>query len=368
MRLEVTANTCIGISGTIRQAMQQIGPTQLGVVFIVDGERKLLGTATDGDIRRALLKGADLDSSIDRAMNQSPIVAPDTLSEPALATLMRANSIRQLPLVDVAGRVVAIEYLDATPVSYDGPITAVIMAGGEGQRLRPLTDSTPKPMLPVAGRPILEILVDSLKMSGFKRILISVGYLGDMIRKHFGDGSDLGVDIHYLTEHEPLGTAGALGLIPPDLRPTTPVVVVNGDLLTSLRLAAFRDFHIAADYDLTLCCRPYEVSVPFGYPIVEGDLVTGFREKPKFHYLVNSGIYCLSPSILEGVPAGKPYNMTDLIEQHCRANSETRVGVFPLREPFHEIGRMETYKEGEAFYWAHVAPALGIPPKEGGPK
>jgi Nucleoside-diphosphate-sugar pyrophosphorylase involved in lipopolysaccharide biosynthesis/translation initiation factor 2B, gamma/epsilon subunits (eIF-2Bgamma/eIF-2Bepsilon) len=277
----------------------------------------------------------------------------------ALNQVKGGNSISQLPLVDGSGRRVAGEYVDsAYGASEEGPRAAVIMAGGEGQRLRPLTESTPKPMLPVAGRPILEILIDSLRVSGFTQLFLSVGYLKEVIQDHFGDGSRFGIAIDYLVESAPLGTGGALSLIPPEKRPTSPLVVVNGDLLTSLRFSSFREFHIAADYDLTLCCRPHEVQVPYGYPVVEGDLVTSFREKPVFHYMVNSGIYCLSPDLLDRVPKKKSYNMTDLIESLCGFES-CRVGVFPLREPFHEIGRIKTYEEADAFYTAHVAPGLG---------
>ncbi len=335
----------------------------MGVVLVVDTNGLLLGTATDGDIRRALLLGPDLDSPVKDAMNSNPIVAPETLPDSALLTLMRANTIRHLPLVDGEGPVVAMGYLEVAPVSGVDCWTAIVMAGGEGQRLRPLTETIPKPMLPVGGRPVLEILLDSLRVSGFGRVLISVGYLRSVIQDHFGDGSQYGLEVEYLVEEEPLGTAGALGLISQDRRPATPFLVVNGDLLTSLSFAAFRDFHIAADYDLTLCCRPYEIQVPYGYPVVEGDLVTSFREKPTFHYLVNSGIYCLSPELLDRVPQATAYNMNDLIDTLCEAKA-CRVGVFPLREPFHEIGQLEAYDDAEKFYSAHVSPGLGSRPNK----
>ena len=353
MRIDPKA-VSVSPASKIHDVMEQLNQSLVGISLVVDEDREthLLGTVTDGDIRRALLKGLTLDAPIREAMSRNPIVAPDGLPGSALLTLMKANSIRHLPIVDEAGRLIGLEYLDLTTANDKIEILcAVVMAGGEGQRLRPLTRDLPKPMLPIGNRPILEIILESLLRSGFHRILISIGYLGQAIQDHFGDGSSFGLEIRYLIEPEPLGTAGALGLIPEDLRPASPFLVINGDLLTRLNFAAFRDFHLAANYEFTLCCRPYEVTIPFGYPVLDGDLVADFREKPTFHHLVNSGIYCLSPDLLDEVPANTHFNMTELIHALCRARR--RVGVFPLREPFHEIGRLESYRDAEAFYLEH---------------
>lgn len=338
---------CVSPTTPIREVMSLFNLERRGIALAVDCKRRLLGTATDGDIRRALLKGLTLDSPIKEAMKENPIVAPNILSDSAVLKLMSVNSIRHIPIVNNVGCVVALEFLDAI-ADEDEVLTAVVMAGGQGQRLRPLTEKVPKPMLPVGKRPVLEILLKSLWMAGFRRILISVGYLKEAIQEHFGNGASCGLDIQYVVEKKPLGTAGALGLIPEALKPNTPFLVINGDVLTSLNFAAFRDFHMAADYELTLCCRPYEVDIPFGYPVLDGDLVTDFREKPKFNFLVNSGIYCLSPDLLCEVPPNTFLNITNLIDRLCKA--KRRLGVFPLREPFHEIGRVESYRTAEAFY------------------
>jgi NDP-sugar pyrophosphorylase family protein len=169
-----------------------------------------------------------------------------------------------------------------------------------------------------------------------------------MIEDHFGDGSDFGIRIDYIREPKPLGTAGSLGIIPDEMIPDGPFLVVNGDLLTTLNYRAFRDFHIAANYDFTLCGRPYEVQIPFGYPIINGDVITEFREKPKFVHLVNSGIYCLAPELIDYVPKNEYFDMPDLIRKVIEKGK--RAGVFPLREKFHEIGRHESYKAAEEFY------------------
>ncbi|MEE2754758.1 MAG: nucleotidyltransferase family protein [Candidatus Latescibacterota bacterium] len=335
---------------SIREVMEGLNQSQKGLALVLSEDSRLLGTVTDGDIRRALLAGLDLDSPVQDSMQTEPTVAPDGLDEAALLNLMRANGVRHLPIVNGAGRVVALQYLDLTESS-PGTVSAVVMAGGEGLRLRPLTEDVPKPMLPVGDRPILQILIDCLKLAGVTRVFLSVGYLKEQIQEYFGDGEALGLDVHYLVESKPCGTAGALSLIPKELRPESPFLVINGDLITRLNFGAFRDFHIAAGYDFTLCCRPYEVKIPFGYPVIDEDRVVEFKEKPTFHYLVNSGIYCLSESLFDMLPARATYNMTDLIQEAC--SGDRRVGVFPLREPFHEIGREESYRDAEAFFAQH---------------
>ena len=351
---------CVSPECQIIKVMERLNQSRMGISLVIDDERHLLGVVMDGDIRRALLKGLGLETPIREAMKHDPIVSPDGLSPTAMTTLMRANAVRHLPIVDEDGCLIALEYLDL--IAIDGQketMIAVIMAGGKGQRLRPLTNKLPKPMLPVGNRPILEIIVESLQKAHCERIFISVGYLGQSIQDHFGDGTAFGLEIHYLVEPEPLGTAGSLSLIPDGVKPTSPFLVINGDLLTRLNLKAFLDFHVAADYELTLCCRPYEVTIPFGYPVFDGDLVGDFREKPTFHHMVNSGIYCMSPEVLSEIPNQTHFNMTDLIHRLCK--SKRRVGVFPLREPFHEIGRVASYREAEDFYREHFETGMEKP-------
>jgi NDP-sugar pyrophosphorylase family protein len=255
-----------------------------------------------------------------------------------------------MPVVDEGGKVVYVLCLNEFNDDTD-ELVAVVMAGGEGQRLKPLTDKIPKPMLKVGDKPILQIILESLRNSGFKRIVLNIRYLGHIIEDYFQDGSAFNLDIKYIHEPKPLGTAGGLGLIPEELRPNSPFLIINGDLLTTLNFEAFREFHIAAKYDFTLCGRPYEVQVPFGYPVINGDLVTEFREKPSFIHLVNSGIYCVAPDLIDEVPSREYFDMPDLIRKAIER--KRRVGVFPLREKFHEIGRQESYEDAEEFYQNH---------------
>lgn len=230
-----------------------------------------------------------------------------------------------------------------------GEMTAVIMAGGEGLRCRPLTLTTPKPMLPVGGKPLLEILVRQLVKAGVERLWLNVRYLREQIEDYFQNGRAFGAEIRYLREPEPYGTVGGLSLIPVAERPATPFLVVNGDVLTPIDFAAFRDFHIAEGFALTLVGREYQVTLPYGYPMRAGKLVADFWEKPTFSYTVNSGIYCLNPEVIERV-AG-PGDMPALIRHTCYTSW---VGVYLLTVPFHEIGTPESYTAAERFYTEHM--------------
>jgi dTDP-glucose pyrophosphorylase len=352
VRIELQ-NVLVAPELSIKEVMACIDRSSAGIALVVDADRRLVGTVTDGDIRRGLLRGLALDAPVEQVVNRNPLVVPETFAAEAVIGLMQANDVRHMPLVDESRCVTGLEVL-ALPIpdAQESP-TAVLMAGGEGVRLRPMTENMPKSMLKVGGRPLLEIILETLRAAGFHRVFINIRYLGHIIESHFEDGSKWNVSIHYLREPKRLGTAGGLALIPKHMRPGTPFVVINADILTRLNFAVLRDFHIAANYDLTLCGWPYEVRIPFGYPVVNGDLVTDFKEKPTITHLVNSGIYCLNPELLDEVPVNEPYDMPDLIRRACARG--LRVGVFPLREAFHEIGRVESYAAAEKFYRQHFA-------------
>ncbi len=343
---------------TILDAMRQL--TELGetrsnnTLVVVAGGMRLIGTLTDGDVRRAFLTGRTPETAVDDVCKRTPVVAPDGLSVEDVRQLMRINQVSSIPIVDHDMKVVRVERADTLDGSCDVELVAVIMAGGEGLRLRPLTEDTPKPMLKVGGKPILQTILESLRKGGFTRIILNVRYLSHIIRDHFGDGSAFDVRIDYVDEPKPMGTAGSLGMIPEELRPKSPFMVVNGDLLCTVNFRAVHEFHVGAGYSFTLCGRPYEVRIPFGYPVISGDVVTDFREKPTFTHLVNSGIYCLSPELIAEVPVDEAFQMPDLIRRAIDLN--LRVGVFPLREEFHEIGRPESYAAAEEFYSRHFVP------------
>jgi len=355
MRIDISSVT-IDSSKNIREAMNLLNETDKDIVLVIDENDRLIGTITDGDIRRGLLRGLSMDTPIDRVIYRHPIVTSISMPKETIIELMKINGIRHLPIVDEQRRLVGLEYQAIDNSDYEGILTAVIMVGGGGKRLRPLTEDLPKPMLEVGGQPILEILIESLRNVGFKRIFLAVCYLCHIIEDYFNNGSDFGVDIRYIRESKPLGTAGGLGLIPDDLKPKSPFLVINGDLLTDLNFKAFLDFHIASHYDFTICGRPYKVQIPFGYPVVDGDFVVKFQEKPEFTYLVNSGIYCISPELLDEVPVNEYLNMPALIQRALQL--EKRVGMFPLRENFHEIGRLESYEAAEEFYQKNIEPKL----------
>ncbi|MCP4157237.1 MAG: NTP transferase domain-containing protein, partial [bacterium] len=309
---------------------------------------QLLGTVTDGDIRRGFLNGLTINDSAAQVMNKTPLVAPAAMPKHNRVNFMRLNKIRHLPLVDNNDKLVSMEWQPAGGNGNGETLTAVVMAGGEGLRLRPLTENMPKPMIKVGGKPILLTILEQLKKAGFRKIIINVRYLGHIIEDYFKDGSAFDLDISYIHEPEPLGTAGSLALIPEEKKPATAFLVVNGDLMSTLNFKFFRDFHVAGNYTFTLCGRVYEVKIPFGYPQIEGDLVTAFKEKPTFRHLVNSGIYCLAPEVIDYVPKNAYLDMPDLIRKVI--DDKKRVGAFPLREKFHEIGRVESLKKAEIFY------------------
>jgi len=333
----------------IRDVMQLINSQgRITTVIVVDDIHKVLGTVTDGDIRRGLLGNITMNDEISKVMNNSPIMVPSSMPKENMLELMKVNDIFHLPVVDIGGKLVGVQERINDEALANGKMVAVIMAGGEGLRLRPLTENVPKPMLKVSNKPILEILIECLARCEFKKFIINLGYLGEVIEDYFKDGSHLGIDISYVREPKRLGTAGALGLLPKDQRPKDSFLVINGDLLTNLNFKMFREFHINGDYSFTLCGRPHKVQIPFGYPVVNGDLVTDMREKPEFTYLVNSGIYCLSPDLIDYVPKNEFFNMTDVID--CCMKDNRRVGMFPLGEKFHEIGRHESYDQAHTFY------------------
>jgi|MDTC01.1.fsa_nt_gb dTDP-glucose pyrophosphorylase len=344
-------NISIDQNKTILDAMTLLNDSakrkESHLLLVIDDVGKLVGTVTDGDIRRAFLKGFTSESPIKEACKMNPIVIPEGLSEENIQNLMQINEVNSIPVVDKDGVALRVECLDEYGAVSEAGHVAIIMAGGEGVRLKPLTDDIPKPMLKVAGVPILQIILESLKSVGFKRFILNVRYLSHVIEDYFGDGSKQGVDIKYIYEPKPLGTAGSLGIIPDELKPDKAFLVLNGDLLTTLDFKVFVDFHISTKYDFTLCGRPYEVEIPFGYPVISGDIVEGFREKPTFTHLVNSGIYCVSPELINEVPKNVYFDMPDLIRNIISKGK--RVGVFPLREQFHEIGRHESYAEAEVF-------------------
>ncbi|WP_201352340.1 nucleotidyltransferase family protein [Hydrogenimonas urashimensis] len=331
---------------TIRDALEIIDRGAMKIAVVVDEEGYLLGTITDGDIRRAILSGSNLDDTIEYIYFKSPtVIRPDT-SRDAIINLCAINKIYQIPIVDETGRVIGIEILDRLLMPRQYPNKVILMVGGLGTRLRPLTENTPKPMLHVGGKPILHTIVERFASYGFTDIVMCVNYKSRMIKEYFGDGHRFGVHIEYVEEKERMGTAGALSLLPE--RPKDSFFVMNGDLLTSVNFEHMLEFHQANRATATMCVREYDFQVPFGVVNIEGAQIRSIVEKPVQRFFVNAGIYLLEPSCLDLVPKGQFYDMPTLFE--TLIEKDEKVVSFPLREYWLDIGRIEEYERANQEY------------------
>ena len=325
---------------TIRDAMRVITDNWREIALVADAECGVQGVVTDGDIRRGLLSGLDLDSPVSRVMTTDYVhVGPDA-DRAGVLDLMRARRIRHVPVLGIGRKLLGIHFLETLLGTADKPNIAVIMAGGEGRRLRPLTDRVPKPMVPVAGRPILERIVLHLVGYGIKRIYISVNYLAEVIMGHFGDGQRFGCSITYLNESAPLGTGGPLSLLGEPQQ--HPLLVMNGDLVTQVDISRLLQFHERQRSCATLAARHYSVEIPFGVVTQRDDQLLELTEKPTPHYLINAGIYVLDPDVLALVPAGTFFPITVLFEKLLAL--KRRVAVYSIEEDWIDVGRREELK------------------------
>lgn len=338
-------NLLVSPSASIRDAIACIDKNAKGIALIAGKDRKLVGTITDGDIRRALLARVDLDLPASRLMElrpesrRKPLTVSVGTSKAELLHLMNAHSVRHLPVLDEQQRVVDVALLTDLAKDDNGlKLNGVVMAGGLGTRLRPLTNEVPKPMLPVGGRPLLEHIVEQLRAAGVERVSFTTHYKGTVIEDHFGDGSGFGIRIGYMQEDQPLGTAGALCLLETW---EDPVLVINGDILTRLDFRAFLEFHNEHEADMTVAVRLHEMKLAYGVVETDGMNVTGIAEKPVIRNFINAGIYMLSPAVRRYVPDGRRFDMTDLISVLVAA--KRRVICFPIHEYWIDVGRMEDY-------------------------
>lgn len=318
-------------------AMRVIDRGRIKLAFVGDAQGKVVGTLSDGDIRRALLAAARIDGAggVGRAMNRSFKSVGPEVGRTEVLDLMRAFRVNQLPILDASGKMIGVHLLEELLGTVERPNRAVIMAGGRGTRLQPLTEHVPKPMLTVAGRPILERLVLHLVGYGIRDIFLSVNYLGEVIEKHFGNGKAFGCTIRYLHENRPLGTGGPVSLLPADT--VDPVLVMNGDLVTQARIDEILSFHERGRFVATLCVRPYQMEVPFGVADVDGDRLVRLREKPTEQLLTNAGIYVLSPEAVRMVPKNEEYPITQLFET-C-LGQKLPVGAHVLSADWIDVGR-----------------------------
>lgn len=295
----------------------------------------LEGTISDGDIRRGLLKGFDMNSSVSTIIHRNALVVPPELGRELVMQLMAANKIQQIPVVDDQHQIVGLHLWDEITAPPSRPNLMVIMAGGMGTRLRPYTEDCPKPLLLVAGKPMLEHIIERAKLEGFNHFMLAIHYLGHMIEEYFGNGERLGVRIDYLREDSPLGTAGALGLLKPI--PDAPFVVTNGDVITDIRYGELLDFHTRHAATATMAVRVHEWQHPFGVVKTQGVEIIGFQEKPIAHSHINAGVYALDPLTLSLLTSGERCDMPTLFERLQARNKRTV--AYPMHEPWLDVGR-----------------------------
>jgi dTDP-glucose pyrophosphorylase/predicted transcriptional regulator len=325
---------------TVRDVITCIDAGAIEIALALDADGRLVGTVSDGDVRRALMRGVGLDAPADEVVHPSPIVAAATASRDQLLRLMTEHGIEQVPLLD-KGRVVDVAFIRDLVHAPREENPVVIMAGGEGKRLRPLTDASPKPMLPVGGRPLLETVLGQVRESGFSRVLMAVNYQAEQIEEHFGNGERFGVAIDYIREPKRLGSAGALRLAREQL--DRPFIVLNADLLTNVSLSALMRFHEEDGNLITVGVRRYVLEVPYGVAELTDTRVDRLQEKPSIEFFVNAGIYAVSPPAVELMPGQPtPFDMTDLIST-C-LDRGLPVGGFPVREYWLDIGQISDYE------------------------
>lgn len=333
-------------SSTLGEAIRNLDASTLQISLVVDEKGTLLGTITDGDVRRAILRSETLETPVTNVMKANPITAGPDIDRKTVMKWMRQYQIAQVPIVDEQGILTGLETLKHMVQDDCSENWVVIMAGGLGTRLRPLTETLPKPLIPVGGKPVLESIIERLAEQGFTRIFLSVNYQAEKVEAHFGDGSDWGVDISYLEENQRLGTAGALTLLPE--APSEPFLVMNADLVTAINFRRLLDFHNDQAADATMGVREYRFQVPYGVIEMSGNQITEINEKPTQSYFVNGGIYALSPAVLRHVPEGKMYDMPTLFDKII-AEGES-ASAFPIHEYWIDIGKFDDLDQAQKEY------------------
>ncbi|WP_338778594.1 nucleotidyltransferase family protein [Metabacillus sp. FJAT-52054] len=324
---------------TILQTMEVIDRSSLQFSVVTDEEGRLLGTVTDGDIRRGLLNGLPLSTTINLVMNQKPTYAYAYEYQVYKCKLLEVKGVQQLPIVDQDKKIQHILFSKEETHIEPKDNMVILMAGGLGTRLKPLTDNLPKPMLRVGTKPILETIIEGFKQHGFTNFAFSVNYKKELIKSYFQNGEHLGVSISYIDEHERLGTAGALSLLP--TRPNKPFIVMNGDLLTKINYNQLLEFHNDTCSDATMCVREYEYQIPYGVIQTENHRLQSIEEKPMHRSFVNAGIYVLNPDVLNYVPHKTFFDMPELFKIAMEQNHN--VSAFPLREYWMDIGQVHDY-------------------------
>ena len=337
--------TIISEESSVQDAILRLDQGAMQIVMVVNADEELIGTITDGDIRRGLLNGLQLNSLIDQVIQREAFVVPASMDKEIILKIMSANSIRQIPVVDENRKVVGLHTWEKLTVKsvLDNPM--VIMAGGLGKRLYPITENCPKPLLPVYGKPIMEHIITRAVAEGFSKFYVSVNYLSDMIEDYFGNGEKWGIGIEYIHEEKPMGTAGALGFLKNHIN--TPFVVTNGDVLTHMRYSEFLDFHLNHRSEATMAVRIYEWQNPFGVVNIDGLDIISLEEKPVDRSHINAGIYALDPAVFDYLKLDEKCDMPNLFDQIRRSGNRTL--AYPMHEPWIDIGRPDDFKLAENY-------------------
>lgn len=333
-------------NSTIREALRIIDSGAMKIAIVVNENDRLIGTLTDGDIRRGLLNNLGLDDTIESIIFKAPTIA--MLSDTKEDILKKAldKKLHQIPIVDDEYRVIGIQEINDLIKPATKPNIVVLMVGGLGSRLRPLTEETPKPMLKVGNKPILQTIVEKFAEYGFREVVMCVNYKSHIIQDYFGDGSTFGITISYIFEEERMGTAGALSLL--KALPNDPFFVMNGDLLTNVNFEHLRNYHMSQNAMATMCVREYDFQVPYGVVHMEGNAILSIQEKPLHKFYVSAGIYMLNPEVIQHIPLEQFYDMPTLFETLIQ--QQQKAISFPIREYWLDIGQMEEYERANNEY------------------
>lgn len=324
----------------IVKAIEIIDKATLQIAVVVNEDGQLLGTVTDGDIRRAILKQLSLNEPVSQIMNVNPRFVYQKQARESAALLMKHCKVRQIPIVDENLHPVGLIIADQLLSPVTRPNWIIIMAGGLGHRLQPLTETCPKPLLRVGGKPLLETIMESFIEQGFRHFYLSVNYMAEMIMEYFGDGSQWAVEIRYLHESQRLGTAGAIGLLP--VQPEEPFILMNGDILTKINMTQLLDFHQKNLGEATVCIKEQHSQLPYGVVSIDQNRLKQIDEKPIQHFFINAGLYVFNPGVLDKVPKGVYYDIPDLLRTLLKNGQE--IAVFPIREYWIDIGRFDDYE------------------------
>jgi dTDP-glucose pyrophosphorylase len=329
---------------TLRDALKVINSSRSQFAMVVDDDGRLLGTLSDGDIRRGLLDNASLADAVDKFMCHEPKVAKNGQLADEILALIKHSGLHQIPIVDANLRVIGLKTLDdfLTPAKRENPV--VIMAGGLGTRLHELTREKPKPMLSVGGRPILEMIINRFVTQGFLKIWLAVNYRAEIIERYFGNGQAFGAEIQYLRESKRLGTAGALSLLPQEIK--QPVIVSNADLVSFLDYPDLLNAHVAAGASATMAVREYEHQIPYGVVREMAGIIKQIEEKPVQRVLVNAGLYVLSPEVIRHVPRNIYFDMTQLFDKLIQ--NPKPVICYRLNGYWIDIGHLKDYEKVKA--------------------